>query len=209
MAPQGFEIKNCVHKSKTFVTALAEHTSNNIPLKYYTLTCKLNTGTHRIGGIVPKGTYQAIIAKYCELCEIDESETVCQMQIKYELDSKCQLHVHGMFSQLAPWKRDEKDFRKWLKKTYPKYSFFSTSVDSNGGNKTAWGKYIDKSNTELNLQIYDNLRKYKLRIIDSNGLHPCITIKYTPKRYLLNYPAYQALLNSEMPQQYEGPSFLD
>jgi len=167
--------------------AVANSSTSKYKQYLYTMTVKLNTGTHRKDGIVPEGTYSLIISKYQQLVEDVCGSSNSFFDTYFELDSKCQLHTHSFFNRIGlpmDLYELELEFRIWKKEHYPKYTVFTTFLKS-GDTGEEWKNYIGKWPSDLAENIYATLRKYKLN--RKNKLHEAITVRYKPKRFLLNY----------------------
>lgn len=167
--------------------AVANSITSKYKQYYYTMTVKLNTGTHRKDGIVPEGTYSLIISKYQQLVEDVCGSSNSFFDTYFELDSKCQLHTHSFFNRIGlpmDLYELEEEFRIWKKEHYPKYTVFTTLLKT-ADTSDKWKSYIGKWPTDLAKNIYATLRKYKLN--RKNKLHEAITVRYKPKRFLLNY----------------------
>ncbi len=155
----------------------------------YTLTCKLNTGVHRKNGIVPPGTYETILAKFVQYCELDLSAvSFNEFTTFFELDSRCQLHTHSFFTQNGP--KDHiyhsfNDFRhNIMKKDYPNYTLYLTTLGTKKANNK-WNNYIRKQPGNWAKETYASLRAWKLNT--KTKLSDAIIVKYRPKRFILDY----------------------
>ena len=126
-------------------------TTSKSPKKHYSaVTIKLNTAPWNKGGIVNEEiVYQIIHSIY----KSQNQETVVLHPVKWELDTKCQLHLHTTIETTRPIYRNKT--LKYIKDNVPSSKNYSTYIKPISHDELKyWLAYLAKTKVDIRPLYY-------------------------------------------------------